>query len=182
MVKVLLEARADPNQLCEVFVGRALGCSSNKSIVMRPIDLAMLFSGEPEVRKLLQAYGSLPISQPKVLFDEMPPDAPANSLCSAADNKTWNIPKFVNMSIPMWCWPASDRNNWVQMTTPHKAWVASALKIDPLPSMATRVRSRYISVKSQPPLPEDAVNLHDGPGEELLEQVDKALAAFFQMK
>ena len=178
VVKMLLEARADPNQLCEVFVGGVLG-SSNKSIVARPIDWATGPAG-PEVVKLLRAYGSLPSSQPKVLFDEMPPDAPASSLSSVADNKTWNVPKFVNMSIPMWCWLESDQEKWTQLADPHKAWVASTLKIDPLPSMAKRERSRYISVKGQPLLPEDAVNLHDEPGEELLEQMEKALASFFQ--
>ncbi|CAL1143763.1 unnamed protein product [Cladocopium goreaui] len=138
VIKMLLEARADPNQLCEVFVGGALGCSSNKSIVERPIDCAMGPAG-PEVVKLLRAYGSLPSSQPK-----------------------------------------PDQYKWTQLADPHKAWIASTLKIDPLPSMAKRERSRYVSVKGQPLLPEDAVNLHDDPGEELLEQMEKALASFFQ--
>ena len=72
VIKMLLEARADPNQLCEVFVGGALGCSSNKSIVERTIDCAMGPAG-PEVVKLLRAYGSLPSSQPKVIFDKCRP-------------------------------------------------------------------------------------------------------------
>lgn len=140
-----------------------------------------MFYGEREVVKLLQVYGSVPSSHLKLLFDEMSPDAPAGSLSSVAeDNKTWNVPKFVNMSIPMWCWPVSDQKKWAQLADPHKAWIASTLKIDPLASMAKRERSRYVSVKSQPLLPEDAVNLHDEPGEELMEQVEKALVSFFQ--
>lgn len=87
--------------------------------------------------KLLQAYGSLPASEAvKVLCHEVPPDTPAGFLSSVADNKTWNVPNFVNMSIPTWDCLAGDRNRWTLLTAPHKAWIASTLKIDLLPSMA----------------------------------------------
>ena len=42
------------------------------------------------------------------------------------------------------------------------------------------MRSRYIPVKSQPPLPEASVNLNRAPRKELLEQIEKALASFFR--
>lgn len=194
LVKLLLEAGADPDLPFAAPAAMAFSefpdtssykwFSENDSAFFKTslVHLAKSKEVAELLRSRSQSQGSG--SGYRLETESPPPSARGGSLSDfdTLGNVTLPLPKFADMSQPVWAWESIHREEWINQPACVKARLLIQQGLEPLPSMANRQRSLGLKVRGKAPQPEEPLNLHPEVPLDIMQKLEVVMSQFFRQQ